>query len=45
MSFSAEPKADQGVDLWTQVTVGGVKYLRLPLRTGGCTRLTIWCWR
>ena len=33
MSFSAEPKTDQGVDLWTPVTVGGGKYLRRPLRT------------
>ena len=33
MSLSAEPNADNRVDLWTQVTVGGVKYLRLPLRT------------
>ncbi len=33
MSFSTEPKADRRVDLWTQVTVAGVKYLRLPLHT------------
>ena len=33
MSLSAKPNADNRVDLWTQVTVGGVKYLRLPLRT------------
>ena len=33
MSFSAEPKTDQGIDLWTQVSVAGVKYLRLPLHT------------
>jgi hypothetical protein len=33
MSFSAEPKTDQRVALWTQVSVGGAQYLRLPLRT------------
>ena len=33
MSFSAEPKTDQRVAPWTQVSVAGVKYLRLPLRT------------
>jgi hypothetical protein len=33
MSFSTEPKADRHVDLWTQVTVAGFKYLRLPLHT------------
>jgi hypothetical protein len=33
MSFAAGPKADNGVDQWTQVSVGGVKYLRLPLHT------------
>jgi hypothetical protein len=33
MSFSPEPKTDPGLALWTQVTVGGVNYLRLPLRT------------
>jgi hypothetical protein len=33
MSFSAEPKTDQRVEGWTQVTVAGVGYLRLPLRT------------
>ena len=33
MSLSAEPTADKRVALWTQVTVAGVKYLRLPLHT------------
>ena len=33
MSHSAEPTADKRVALWTQVTVAGVKYLRLPLHT------------
>ena len=33
MSFSAEPKTDQYLDLWTQVRVAGVNYQRLPLRT------------
>jgi F420-0:gamma-glutamyl ligase len=33
MSFSAEPKTDQRAALWTQVSVAGSKYLRLPLRT------------
>jgi len=33
MSFVARPKADSRVDQWTQVSVGGVKYLRLPLHT------------
>ena len=33
MSFVAEPTAGSGVNLWTQVSVAGLKYLRLPLRT------------
>jgi hypothetical protein len=33
MSFAAGPKADSRVGQWTQVSVGGVKYLRLPLHT------------
>ncbi len=33
MTFPTEPKADKRVDLWTQVKVAGVKYLRLPLPT------------
>ena len=33
MSLPAEPIADKRVALWTQVTVAGVKYLRLPLHT------------
>jgi hypothetical protein len=33
MSFTAEPKADKRLDLWTQVSVAGVTYLRLPLHT------------
>jgi len=33
MTFTAEPKSDNRVDLWTQVSVAGVKYLRLPLRS------------
>ena len=33
MSLSTESNADNRVALWTQVMVGGVKYLRLPLRT------------
>jgi hypothetical protein len=33
MTFSAESKADNRLDLWTQVSVAGVKYLRLPLHT------------
>ena len=28
-----EPKADRRVNLWTQVNVAGVNYLRLPLQT------------
>jgi hypothetical protein len=33
MSFAAGPKADSRVDQWSEVSVGGVKYLRLPLHT------------
>jgi F420-0:gamma-glutamyl ligase len=33
MTFPTEPKTGKRVDLWTQVKVAGVKYLRLPLRT------------
>jgi hypothetical protein len=33
MSFVAEPKAGRRVNLWTQVSVAGVKYLRLPIYT------------
>jgi hypothetical protein len=33
MSFSAEPTTDQRPALWTQVSVAGAQYLRLPLRT------------
>ena len=33
MTFTAETKADSPVDLWTRVSVAGVEYLRLPLRT------------
>lgn len=33
MSSSAEPKTDQYFQPWTEVSVAGVKYLRLPLRT------------
>jgi hypothetical protein len=33
MSFVAEPKADARSNLWTQVSIAGVKYLRLPLQT------------
>ncbi|HLM23260.1 MAG TPA: hypothetical protein VK390_17275, partial [Propionibacteriaceae bacterium] len=33
MTFTAESKADNRSDLWTQVSVAGVKYLRLPLHT------------
>jgi hypothetical protein len=33
MSFVAEPEAGRSVNLWTQVSVAGLKYLRLPLRT------------
>jgi hypothetical protein len=33
MTFTAEPKTDNRLDLWTQVNVAGVKYLRLPLHT------------
>jgi hypothetical protein len=33
MTFSTESKADNRLDLWTQVSVSGVKYLRLPLHT------------
>jgi F420-0:gamma-glutamyl ligase len=33
MSLSAESKTDQRAALWTQVSVAGAKYLRLPLRT------------
>jgi hypothetical protein len=32
MTFPTEPTTDE-TDLWTQVTVAGVTYLRLPLRT------------
>ena len=32
MSYTAEPQADK-LELWTQVNVAGVKYLRLPLHT------------
>src|SRR4029453_7107078 len=33
MTFTAESKADNRLDLWTQVSAAGVKYLRLPLHT------------
>jgi F420-0:gamma-glutamyl ligase len=33
MSLSAEPSADEGLQLWTEVSVAGLKYLRLPRRT------------
>src|SRR5215211_538912 len=33
MSLTAESKADERVDRWTQVRVGGANYLRLPLPT------------
>jgi hypothetical protein len=33
MSFSAETKTDQPVAPWTEVSVAGVEYSRLPLRT------------
>jgi hypothetical protein len=33
MSYVAEPKASSQVNLWTQVSVAGVKYLRLALHT------------
>jgi hypothetical protein len=33
MTYTAESKADNRLDLWTQVSVAGVKYLRLPLHT------------
>ena len=33
MSFTAEHQADKQLELWTQVNVAGVKYLRLPLHT------------
>jgi hypothetical protein len=33
MTFSTESKAENRVDLWTRVSVAGVNYLRLPLRT------------
>jgi F420-0:gamma-glutamyl ligase-like protein len=33
MTFTAEPKSDNRVDLWTQASVAGVKYLRLPLHS------------
>jgi hypothetical protein len=33
MTYAAESKADKRLDLWTQVNVAGIKYLRLPLRT------------
>jgi hypothetical protein len=33
MSFSAETKTDQPVAPWTQVSVAGVEYSRLPVRT------------
>ena len=37
MTFTAESKADNRSELWKQVSVAGVKYLRL--------RLMILCWR
>jgi F420-0:gamma-glutamyl ligase len=33
MTFTADSKADNRLDLWTQVSVAGIKYLRLPLHT------------
>ena len=33
MTFTAESKSDNRLDLWTQVRVAGVKYLRRPLHT------------
>jgi hypothetical protein len=33
VSYVAEPKASSQVNLWTQVSVAGVKYLRLALHT------------
>jgi hypothetical protein len=33
MTYTAESKADKRLDLWTQVSAAGVKYLRLPLHT------------
>jgi hypothetical protein len=33
MSLSPAPEVDERVALWTQVSVAGVAYLRLPLRT------------
>src|SRR5215203_1821583 len=33
MSFIAEQKADRRSNLWTQVSVAGLTYLRLPLHT------------
>jgi hypothetical protein len=33
MTSTAETKADSPTDLWTQVSVAGAEYLRLPLRT------------
>src|SRR4029450_7256769 len=33
MSFIAESKADNRLDPWTQVSIAGVRYLRLPLHT------------
>jgi hypothetical protein len=33
MTFPTQPKTDERPDLWTQVKVAGVTYLRLPLRT------------
>jgi hypothetical protein len=33
MTFTAESKADNRLDLWTQVSIAGVKYLRRPLHT------------
>jgi F420-0:gamma-glutamyl ligase len=33
MSFTAESKADNRLDPWTQVSIAGVKYRRLPLHT------------
>src|SRR4029450_112994 len=33
MTSTAESKADNRLDLWTQVSIAGVKYLRRPLHT------------
>jgi hypothetical protein len=33
MSFVAEPEAARHADPWTEVSVAGMRYLRLPLRT------------